>query len=69
MIESLPGLVVLDLRDNELGDDGADTIMKMIIANYFHNLVELHLQSNNIKDLGQYTTTTTTTITNTTYYV
>ena len=44
--------MVLDLRDNELGDDGADTIMKMIIANYFYNLIEFHLESNNIKDLG-----------------
>ena len=52
LIESLPGLVVLDLRDNEIGDDGADTIMKMIIANYFHNMIEIHLQSNGIKDLG-----------------
>ena len=50
--DTLPGLVALDLRDNEIGDDGADTIMKMIIANYFHNIIELHLQKNGIKDLG-----------------
>lgn len=46
-------LQVLDLRDNELGDDGADTIMRMIMANYFlGDISELLLQNNGISDIG-----------------
>jgi hypothetical protein len=43
---------VLDLRENELGDEGADTIMRMIVAGTFRSLTELHLQNNGITDVG-----------------
>ena len=42
----------MDLRENELGDEGADTIMRMIIGDYFQGITELRLQRNGIGEKG-----------------
>ena len=45
-------LRVLDLSDNELGDECAEPFIRMIFGNSLKNIVELRLQNNKIKDLG-----------------
>ncbi len=45
-------LAVLDLCDNELGDDGVGVLVNIILQNHFLSIVHIDLQNNSITDLG-----------------
>ena len=45
-------LTVLDLCDNELGDDGVGVLVNIILQGHFLSIVHINLQNNSITDLG-----------------
>ena len=45
-------LQVIDLRDNELGDDGIGVLVEMILSGHFMSIVDIDVQHNSITDLG-----------------
>lgn len=45
-------LYFIDLRDNELGDQGADVFIHMVIQGLFRNITHVLMQRNNITDEG-----------------
>jgi hypothetical protein len=49
---ALEHLKLLDLRENELGDEGATVIAHMLIGGSIRNIQELLLQRNSISDIG-----------------
>jgi Ran GTPase-activating protein (RanGAP) involved in mRNA processing and transport len=47
-----PALEVLDLRNNEFGDEGLDIFIRMFMLKHLEFLKEINLGGNNIKDAG-----------------
>jgi hypothetical protein len=45
-------ITVVDLGDNELGDECAEYLIRMVFAGSLKRLHELHLQNNGITDIG-----------------